>query len=633
MATTKYITDNLPSVIRAKSKPGITLWNRLEGRPRADNFERALRAEVRDPLWMLTRQWQIGEFRGDDAGSPIFAKIQLQTTRLRKFQPAGGPVQEFNDAIPLETQVERLPVPFVQKQLLNGTPSTLEISLDVRLIMGRQWLKMISPISAAAVPQFIAAYPVHLPDPALPEDFAICAHPEAWSNFQAAFTRLMDGAKLYEHLKESTANRASDGIPALTGLDAQVDPVAARFVTWFEKLIYQPETPDPVSSWIPDRLEYQFSTSTPQKQDEKVFSAEEYFHGHLDWYNFDVDTKRKTLGDPDPAPEAPESTTLTTLPTQAGFNGMPNTRWWKFEDSRTNFGDVKPDTTDLAKLLLIEFGLVYANDWFLVPFTAPAGSVANVRGVAVTNVFNERNWVEAAGRGDDDDWQRWAMFLVSIKGKGHEPADLSLLIPPSAQQVMDSRPMDEVLLARDEMANMVWAVERGIQLPSGEPKNGREAATETRTFYERDLESRLGAPPQPLPPAEGAKIRYQVMSSVPENWIPTIPVHVEGSNREIQLQRAAMLRILIGDPDPAPNAVRPRTFLFRQGLEGPAPEKYILHEEEVPRAGTRVARSFQRTRWRDGRAWVWIGVGKRTGRGESSSGLTFDRIIDIPPPK
>ena len=34
---------------------------------------------------------------------------------------------------------------------------------------------------------------------------------------------------------------------------------------------------------------------------------------------------------------------------------------------RTNFGDVKPDTTDLAKLLLIEFGLVYANDWFLDP--------------------------------------------------------------------------------------------------------------------------------------------------------------------------------------------------------------------------------------------------------------------------
>src|SRR5262245_41003505 len=103
----QLLTANLPSVIRAKSKPAITVWNRLEGRPRADKFERALRAEVRDPLWMLTRQWQMGEFRGDDAGSPIFAKVHVETTRLRKYQPVNGPVEDFNDGIPLEPQVEK----------------------------------------------------------------------------------------------------------------------------------------------------------------------------------------------------------------------------------------------------------------------------------------------------------------------------------------------------------------------------------------------------------------------------------------------------------------------------------------------------------------------------------------------
>jgi hypothetical protein len=629
MANT-FITEDLASVIRTKSRPAITIWNRLEGRPRADKFERALRAEVRDPLWMLTRQWQVGEFRGDDAGSPIFAKVHLETTRLRKYQPANGPVEDFNDGIPLEPQVEKMPIAFIQKQTLNGVPSDLEISLDIRLLMGRQWLKMIAPVSAAAVPQFITAYPIHVPNPALPEDFATCAHPEAWSNFQAAATRRMDGAKLYFHLIGSAANHASDGIAALAGMDLQVDPIARRFVTWFDKLFYQPQQPAGPTAWVPDRLEYQFAASTPLVQNEKVFVADEYYHGHLDWYNFDIDPERNVLGDA-ATPEAPVPVTLTMLPTQVTFNGMPNTRWWRFEESRTNFGDVKPDTTDLAKLLLIEFGLVYANDWFLVPFTAPAGSVATIRGAAVTNVFGERIWVETAGRGDDDDWQRWAMFLLSIHGKGHQAADLSLLIPPAAQQVLEGKPLDELLLARDEMANMVWSIERGISLPSGEPKNGREAARETRSFFEQDLERRLGAPPLPLPPAEGSKIRYQVMSSVPENWIPMIPVHVTGDNRETQLQRAAMLRIMVGDTDPTPDPVRPRTFLLRQGLEDAAPVKYILHEEEVPRAGTRATRSFQRTRWRDGRAWVWIGVRKQTGRGEGSSGLAFDRIIDVPP--
>lgn len=612
----KFITENLGAVIAKKTKPGITLWNRLEGRPRADKFDRALRAEVRDPLWMLTRQWQMGEFRGDDAGSPIFTKVRLETTRLRKYQPAGGPVEEFDDTIPLEARVERMPIPFSQ--------GPHDIALDVRLLMGRHWLKLVRPLAATAVNEFIAKYPIHSPDRLDPQDAPTCAHPEAWSNFAATATRRMDGAKLYFFLKANGADHVADGIAALAGLGAQAVLLAQRFIAWFEKLFHQPAE---TSAWQPDRLEYQFSASAPQKQGEKVFVAKEYFHGHLDWYNFDIDPQQTVLGEPVENPEPPFAKTLTMLPVQATFNGMPNTRWWAIEDGRTNFGDVKPDTTDLAKLLLVEFGLVHANDWFLVPFVVPAGSVANIRGMAVTNVFGERIWIDGAGRGDDDAWQRWAMFLVSIKGKGHEPADLSLVIPPVAQKVIEGRPLEDVLLARDEMANMVWAVEATIPLPSGEPKRGREAANQTRTFFEKDLERRLGAPPQPPPAAEGAQIRYHVMTTVPENWIPMIPVHVPNDNREVQLQRAAMLRIIEGDPaDALP--VRPRTSLLRHGLD--EAQSYFVHEEEVPRAGIRVTQSFQRTRWRDGRACVWLGVRKRIGRGEGSSGLAFDCIKDVP---
>ena len=610
MISDKLITADLATVIAKKAVPGITIWNRLEGRPRADKFDRALRAEVRDALWMLTRQWQMGEFQGDDAGSPIFTKVRLETTRLRKYQAANGPVEEFNDAIPLESRVEQMPIPFVL--------ADREISLDIRLLVGRHWIKLIQPLAPTAPDQFRLQYPIHNPDPSQPTDASICAHAEAWSNFAASVNR-MDGIKLYLHLKGG--GRASDGIPSLGGLGTASDTLADRFVAWFEKLFYQPTQ---APAWLPDRLEYQFAVSTPQRQGEKVFVAEEYFQGHLDWYNFDIDQSRSVLGEPAENPEAPVPTTLTMLPTQVTFNGMPNTRWWAFEDSRTNFGDVKPDTTDLAKLMLIEFGLVYANDWFLVPFTVAAGSVAKIRGIAVTNVFGERIWIEGAGSGDDDNWQRWAMFLVSIKGKGHEPADLSLMVPPAAQKVLEGQTLEEIMFARDEMANMVWGVERTISLPSGEPKRGREAAEETRTFFER----RLGATPPPVPPAPGAKVRYKVMTSVPENFIPMIPVHVPGDNRETQLQRAAMLRVI----DPAnPVPVEPRTSLLRVGLDEAVQVAYFLHEEEVPRAGTQVTQSFQRTRWRDGRAWLWLGIRKQTGCGEGSSGLAFDQILDLPP--
>jgi hypothetical protein len=221
------------------------------------------------------------------------------------------------------------------------------------------------------------------------------------------------------------------------------------------------------------------------------------------------------------------------------------------------------------------------------------------------------------------------MFLLSVKGKAHEPADLSLVIPPVAQHVIEGPPLEAVTLARDEMANRVWGIEQTIALPSGDTRPGREAAEETRAYFERDLERRLGAPPQPPPFAEGARIRYRVMSGVPENWIPLIPVHVPGDNREIQLQRAAMLRVMSGDSaDPLP--IRPRTSLLRPGLDGTSPAPYFMHEEEVTRASILVTQSFQRTRWRDGRAWLWLGVRKETGRGESSSGLAFDSIVDPP---
>jgi hypothetical protein len=117
------------------------------------------------------------------------------------------------------------------------------------------------------------------------------------------------------------------------------------------------------------------------------------------------------------------------------------------------------------------------------------------------------------------------------------------------------------------------------------------------------------------------------MSTVPENWIPFIPVHVPGDNREIQLQRGALPRILDGQI-PRVAKVRPRTTLLRPGLD--AGQAYYVHEEEVPRVGTRLSLAFQRTRWYDGRPVVWLGTRRATGRGEANSGLDWDRIVNTP---
>ncbi|HEX4946983.1 MAG TPA: hypothetical protein VFZ34_09975 [Blastocatellia bacterium] len=611
----KYAIANITEALERRAHPTITLWNRLEGRPRTADFKRALKAEVRDALWMLTKQWQMGEFRGDDAGSPVFAKIHTTSTPLDKYRPDVHAPEAFDDTLPLETKVECRP--------LNFGNSSQKLALDVRLLMGRQWLKLVRKVGNYQA-EYIAKYPIQMPDPERPEDAHLCAHQEIWQSFAAASGRMMDGASLYFYLKAGPTRHAYDGIAVDPTHQNDIDELATKFITWFEKLFYQPQQND---AWEPARLEYRFAVATPTATGEKVYDAEEYYHGHLDWYNFDIDKQAKGLGEVPGmnAPVPPTEDTQSLLPTPIVYEGMPNTRWWTFEDRKTNFGDIKPETTDLAKLLLMEFGLVYANDWFLIPHVAAAGSIITVAGLAVTNVFGERFWIEPAGSGADDNWQRWSMFTVSVKGKAQDKADMSLLLLPTVPKIQESAPLEEAMLIRDEVANMVWGIEKTIPAPTGQGKRGSEAATETLNFYRRLLAEKLGEMPPVAPIEYKANIRYEVMNTVPEHWIPFIPVHVPDDIRAIQLQRAAMPRVLEGDPD-KPRKVRPRTALLREGLDTIPAAAYFLHEEEVPRAGVRVTQSFQRTRWRDGAVFVWLGARKQTGRGEGASGLAFDQI-------
>jgi hypothetical protein len=301
------------------------------------------------------------------------------------------------------------------------------------------------------------------------------------------------------------------------------------------------------------------------------------------------------------------------------FSGQPNPRWWSFEDGKTDFGAVSPDSTDVVKALFLEFALVSGDDWFLLPCDLDEGVLARVDGVMVTDVFGQRSWIEAAGTGQDDDWQRWSMFNLDVAGTAPVAAQLGVFLPRTTP-ASEGPPVEDVLLVRDEAANMVWGIERTVRLATGTPMPGEEAARETLAYRQR-----LHPPPGPLAPV--AAIAYEAQSTVPENWIPFIPVHVPGDTREIQLQRGAMPRILDGQV-PRVAKVRPRTSLLRPGLDVGQP--YYVHEEEVPRAGTRLSLAFRRTRWYDGRPVVWLGTHRATGRGEANSGLDWDRIVPTP---
>ncbi|HEU5077593.1 MAG TPA: hypothetical protein VFT72_00175 [Opitutaceae bacterium] len=554
--------------------PLIRGWNRLEGRPRSADFERSLRAEVRDPLWFLTRRWQFGEFQGEDAGSPIDARLAYQSGTLDSFQ-AGEQNLSYDPRIPLETRVEaEAPI----------------FDLTLHMQAARVFERALQAKGRAAR---IADYATHVSlDYAA--DVAGQDTPEAAALFASGHGFLFDAQKLIAAVRDGTHANLISSFSGMTS-DESTDLLAAgtSLVAWFETVYGPPSGEGASATWQPDRLDYAFSAGASAAG--VHVTANTYDGSEVDWHSFDVkidapSSSPTTQPSPLSAPVA-----LSFLPSSIRFSGMPSPRYWEMEDSRTDFGAIDANTNDLAKLLLTEFMLLYSNDWCVVPLELPVGSFTRVQGLVVTDVFGDQTFVRAADRGSDGDWERWSMYRLN----GDTTSAMGLFLPPALTAKASGPAFEDVYFLRDEMANLVWGVEARLPSKLGEPLNPEIGYT------------------APSPPASTAETRYALGTTVPPNWRPFLPTHLPDSTRSIRLQRGRL---------PSQPAQPLGTIL------NPA-SPYFIAEEEIPRAGRIVQRAYQRARWIDGSTFLWIGRLSILGRGEGLSGLVFDQIQETPKPE
>lgn len=583
-AVRDLILQDASLTIAAFRQPAITAYNRLEPRARTVDFTRSLRAEVRDPLWLLTRQWQMGELEAEDAASPIDARLATRIAPFDRVSIAGSPPEPYAHDIPLEVVVEREDFPW---------------SLPARVEAGSRFIRALpTPLRATYLAAARGTFPI-----APSADWT--REPDAIAFFRVAGPRGFDGEALLASHRAGTL-AADLGAPAADA--GAVGTAADAVARWRERLVGEPSGSSPPQGWLPDQLAYNVRIATAAEDGEQaVLDAPRYVEGRLDWYAFDAPAQGTAMADPaGGAPVASTRDVLSFVPTAATFPGMPNPRFWELEDRRVNFGSINAKTTDHVLLVFAELGLVFGNDWFVLPFEMPVNHLCEVEGLVITDVFGDRTLIDNANGQDEASPHRWSMFAVS--GESADPwRGRYFWLPASLTSIAQGEPIEAVSFARDEMANLAWAVEDTIP-------DGAGSGIAARLVADQHLAGT---------PAPAVAVRYTLGTEVPENWVPFLPVHIPGGVTDIRLQRGTMPPF--GNPPVAP---------VRRGVilnELPAP--FYVAEEEVPSTGVLVTRRAQRTRWYGGRTYLWMGRARETGRGEASSGLRFDQIDELPGPE
>jgi hypothetical protein len=552
-----------------------------------------LQARIYDPLWLLARQWQVGEFQGEDNGSPAKACFQAESAQLTRFHAGaiapntmvkGAP---YADEIPLETLVECERV-----RPAAGSPATSAEKLRLAVDSGLYFLRVLDQQATSQNYRqaFIRKYALQ---PVTEADRAELDG-DSLSFLELMAGRVPDGRQLYSSLTPA-ANGAivfPVDLRIAPGDTAEVKQAIQLWRQWYESFFREPVADD--SCWLPERMEYAFSVAARLTDGEVPLTAREYYEGHLDWYDFDLNLEVSLGAASD---NAIQQIKQTLVPAPVTYRGMPAPRFWEFEDARVDFGAINAGPEELARMLLVEFAISYGNDWFVIPVELPVGSVCRPRSLAITNTFGERFLIHSSHDAGEP-YASWRMFQLSSPpqtGTATTVLDPGLfLLPPSLVKSLENEPVEEVLFLRDEMANMAWGVERTIESPSERPLH---------RFEQQKY-------PPVVPLAQSGVLNYQLATTVPDYWVPLLPVRTEAG---LRLQRGKVLKVdgqleTVGAKGRVLNADRP----------------LAIFEEEIPREGLRVTRSWQLARWHDGSTHLWIGRQKEIGRGEGSSGLRFD---------
>lgn len=543
--------------------PTITTWNRIEPRSRSLDLQAGLEARVHDPLWLLARQWQVGEFEARNTGSPVVVTVQSTMASFDRYSVNGQAAQAYDNRKPVEVIVEQ--------ETIRPAVATDDFRQASEAGMYFMRLLTAAQLPATILSSYLAQYPLAI------------ATGDAATISSIVAGRIPDGIKLHQDLIAAGSSLpATPAIPAAN--QASVLNATRTWLTWYSALFSEPVQ---ANGWSSDRMEYSFAMGA--SKDTGSYIAQEYDGGTTDWYTFDRSSAPIAGGTTQPT-----STTNTFIATPVTFQGMPVRRFWQMDDGNIDISDLSAAAEDLGRVLLREFALIYGNDWFQFPLPLAIGSQTEITSLVVADTFGVNTTIDHYSVVDGAQGN-WRMFNPSLAASStpSSTAPHPLLLSPGAASTTDGTDIEEVLVLRDELANMVWGIEHTVPGPSGQP-------------FDRTTAWNTSLPVAP-PPTANALASYRLGSDVPDYWIPFLPLPGSTPTSPVKLQRGKLATSTSG----------PLGRMLGQTNSG-----FLL--EEVPTEGVLLERRYRTARGLDGSTYLWMGRLRSVGQGEGRSGLRFD---------
>jgi len=524
---------------------------RLEGSTRSDEVETGLQAQIGDALWILARQWQVGEFRGEDAASPVLARYQMRTAQVTGFRSYRDKTfTSIDPLVPLEAYAEQQP------------PNPLA-SFWRSAEAGLHLLQMLSASSFDALRDPLRQHNA-LEAPAQTEPTE-----QAW--VRLLVRRTCDGEQIYRN-RTRIAQALQRQLPAAQ--QAAFQTTFNAWIAWYADRIF---TDGDLNCWDSERMEYRFQVGAGTDSGAVVLEAGEYPGGHLDWFSFD----RRELNAQLPSTEQVHDP-KTVLPAPVRFAGMAAQRFWEFEDGAVNFGDLSNNLADFAGMITAAFVTTNGDDWYVIPVRVPIGSLAKIDSLEVVDSFGDTQSIPSMASLDGAN-RVWRFF--ELNGDGADPL---LFVPAVALGRLQGEVVESVSLIRDETENLAWGIESRYE-----------------GVLERSIERlrQWAVSRADLPAAEPSDLwKYRLLNPIPPNWIPFIPVQT-GANAQVRLKRGRMAEWELLPPELV--GIRGMTLL-------PNPAQPLnIYEEEVPSSGIAVTHAYQFARHPSGQSYVWLGRSKQ----------------------